>query len=392
MIQRFRAENYKALRDVTLDLTPVHALIGPNDSGKTSILEAITALCRSVDEDLSHAFTGAWDGAALVWGNDPSLAVTFTADADIGRGKVHYVLSSKFAIGRQVAAVAEMAEVTPPGGVVRFASSSRATSVGRIVTKDQGATQEQQDAARHVHFALAGAHYYRLDPRLLSLPVAPDSSRKFRMEPSGFGLALAVDDILGYDRERFGALEERFQKIFPDIRSIKLIPEMAFRGGFSERGIPILQQSDGKGLYFESAANGQLFSAAQVSDGVLLVLAYLTVLYLPKPPRVLLIEEPENGIHPGRLEDVLRILRDLVHEGHHTQVILTTHSPYVLDLLKPEEVTLCRRLPSGEVGLAKLSQSETVRKQLDIFGLGEIWTAEGDEKLAATTSTAHPHE
>jgi AAA15 family ATPase/GTPase len=40
MITRFRVRNYKALRDVTLDLTPIHVLIGPNDSGKTSILEA----------------------------------------------------------------------------------------------------------------------------------------------------------------------------------------------------------------------------------------------------------------------------------------------------------------------------------------------------------------
>ena len=46
MITRFQVQNYKALRDVTLDLTPMHVLIGPNDAGKTSILEAITALCR----------------------------------------------------------------------------------------------------------------------------------------------------------------------------------------------------------------------------------------------------------------------------------------------------------------------------------------------------------
>ena len=44
MITRFQVQNYKALRDVTLDLTPMHVLIGPNDTGKTSILEAMTAL------------------------------------------------------------------------------------------------------------------------------------------------------------------------------------------------------------------------------------------------------------------------------------------------------------------------------------------------------------
>src|SRR6266436_6087291 len=69
MITRFQVQNYKALRDVTLDLTPIHVLIGPNDSGKTSILEAIAALCRSVDHPLAHAFTGTWEGRQLVWMN-----------------------------------------------------------------------------------------------------------------------------------------------------------------------------------------------------------------------------------------------------------------------------------------------------------------------------------
>ena len=66
MITRFHVQNYKALRDVTLDLTPMHVLIGPNDAGKTSILEAITALCRSVDYPLNQAFTGSWQDSDLV--------------------------------------------------------------------------------------------------------------------------------------------------------------------------------------------------------------------------------------------------------------------------------------------------------------------------------------
>lgn len=55
MIKRLEVQNYKALRDITLDLTPIHVLIGPNDSGKTSALEAITALCRSVCTEVHHA-------------------------------------------------------------------------------------------------------------------------------------------------------------------------------------------------------------------------------------------------------------------------------------------------------------------------------------------------
>ena len=236
------------------------------------------------------------------------------------------------------------------------------------------------------HDSLAGVHFYRWDPRLLGLPVAPDSKRRFRMEPSGFGLALCLDDILGYDRKRFTQLEDRFREIFPQIKSIKLIPEPAYRAPTDDPvQIPMLQRAEGKGIHFEFTAGGELVPAAQVSDGVLLVLAYLTVLYLPQPPRVLLVEEPENGIHPKRLQDVLKILKDVVKQQEQTQVILTTHSPYVVDLFSPEEVTLCQQMGDGSVSVRRLSESQTVRDQLDVFTLGEIWTAEGDEALSQSS-------
>ena len=128
--------------------------------------------------------------------------------------------------------------------------------------------------------------------------------------------------------------------------------------------------------------SGQLVPASQASDGTLLVLAYLSVLHLPEPPRLLLIEEPENGIHPKHLREILEILRSLVHEQSHTQVVLTTHSPYVLDLFKSEEVTLCTKLETGEIRTTRMSDSPEVVRQLGVFTLGEIWTSEGDEKIA----------
>ena len=143
-----------------------------------------------------------------------------------------------------------------------------------------------------------------------------------------------------------------------------------------------MKQADGKGLYFKMQESGQLVPASQASDGTLLVLAYLSILYLPQPPRLLLIEEPENGIHPKRLRDILEILRSLVHEQSHTQVVLTTHSPYVLDLFKPEEVTLCTKLDTGEIKTTRMSDSPAVLQQLGVFTLGEIWTSEGDAKIA----------
>ena len=246
-----------------------------------------------------------------------------------------------------------------------------------------GASAEHSDELRQVHQMLVGVHYYRLSPSFLALPVAPDSKRLFRMESNGFGLALCLDEILNFDRNRFDQLEKRFTEIFSHIESIVLQQEPAYRAPVdnSDR-VTMLNKADGKGLYFKMKESGQLVPASQASDGTLLVLAYLTILYLPQPPRLLLIEEPENGIHPKRLREILEILRSLVHEQSHTQVVLTTHSPYVLDLFKPEEVTLCNKLDTGEIKTTRMSDSPEVVRQLGVFTLGEIWTSEGDEKIA----------
>ncbi len=382
MITKLRVKNFKALRDVEIALTPIHVLIGPNDSGKTSILDALAALCRSVDHLLGHTFLGSWKGTELVWAGSTSLPVGL--HAEFGEGAVEgYGISILFGTHRGNISV-EGEYVVEEGSHIKLREI-------KVVPK-RTAVRHQLDGAPDAEYSyelgivqelLGNVHYYRWSPRFLALPVAPDAERRFRMESNGFGLALCLDEILSYDRDRFIQLENRFKQVFPHIKSIKLQQEPAYRAPVDNpERVTILQKADGKGLYFQLKEGGQLIPASQASDGTLLVLAYLAILYLPQPPRLLLVEEPENGIHPKRLRDILTILRELIQEQSHTQIVLTTHSPYVVDLFEPEEVTLCTKLDTGEVKTTRLSDSPAVRQQLDVFTLGEVWTSEGDDAIA----------
>ena len=380
MIKRLRVKNFKALRDIEVELTPIHVLIGPNDSGKTSILDVIAALCRSVDHPLTHAFLGSWKGTELVWNGHPDLPVRIDVDFD-NDAITGYGISVRFGMrGRKASMMKEF--VIKGENHLELENRLDRTLVKRQLD-EPGWSHPKRDELKDVQKLLEGVHYYYWNPRFLALPVAPDSKRRFRMEPNGFGLALCLDEILSFDRDRFVQLERRFTKVFTHIKSIKLVSEMAYRAPVDDpEQVTMLNKADGKGLYFVMKGSGQLVPASQASDGTLLVLAYLSILYLPKPPRLLLVEEPENGIHPKRLRDILEILSNLVHEQPHTQVVLTTHSPYGLDLFKPEEVTLCTKLDTGEIKTTRLSDSPTVMQQLDVFTLGEVWTSEGDMKIA----------
>jgi len=375
MIKKLKVKNFKALRNVAIDLTPIHVLIGPNDTGKTTILEVLTALCQSVELPLNQAFPGAWKGTELVWAGSTESLIEMEVEFD---------------------GDSENDAISGFGFCAEFFPGDHRKAIFRKGYIRQGDNLLNLDGPRQtvefrsVRKLLEGVHFYHWDPEFIALPAALDPKRRFRMEPSGFGLSVCLDEILNYNRKLFTELENRFTKIFPQIETIILQQEENAYRSVSEFHdmVTILRKENGKGIYFKLTDAEQLVPASQASDGTLLMLACLTVLYLPKPPRILLVEEPENGIHPKRLEDVLKVLRELVHEQKHTQIVMTTHSPYVLDSFKPKEVTLCTKLENGEIKTTRLSDSPTVIKQLDIFTLGEIWTSEGDKNIAESKSAA----
>jgi predicted ATPase len=113
----------------------------------------------------------------------------------------------------------------------------------------------------------------------------------------------------------------------------------------------------------------------------MLLLAMLTLTRLPEPPRLLLIENPERGLYPQWLGDVIGPFKRAASwpEGRpFSQVILTTHSPAVLNFFQPQEVTLLARpgdRPDGPVIARSLQDLENVRNQVadGKARLGELW-------------------
>jgi hypothetical protein len=103
---------------------------------------------------------------------------------------------------------------------------------------------------------------------------------------------------------------------------------------------------------------------------------------------LLLIEGPENGIYPKRLEEVVNLLRQLVQRtggDSFPQIILSTHSPYVLSFFGPDEVTFLSRIPSkpdAPVSARPLRDAPQIHERMgNEFYLGELWYNLDEEKL-----------
>lgn len=112
----------------------------------------------------------------------------------------------------------------------------------------------------------------------------------------------------------------------------------------------------------------RLIPATRLSDGTLRVLALLAILYQRTVPPLIGIEEPELGIHP----DVLPILADLLKEAsERTQLVVTTHSPILVDALNdtPESVLVCERDDEG----TQLQRLDDLKPWLERYALGQLW-------------------
>ena len=117
------------------------------------------------------------------------------------------------------------------------------------------------------------------------------------------------------------------------------------------------------------------FYAQQVSDGTLKVFAYLLMLEDPQPPPFICIEEPENGLYHKLLEllaDEFR--RHAAGRGNASQVFVTTHQPYLLDALKPEETWVLEKAEDGFATISRASDDEVVQALVgEGLPLGGLW-------------------
>jgi predicted ATPase len=123
--------------------------------------------------------------------------------------------------------------------------------------------------------------------------------------------------------------------------------------------------------------------AALASDGALLVTAFLALAY-GSGPEIIFIEEPENGLHYSLLKLAMDILRKIStgEVGNQArQVILTTHSPLLLNFAKPKEVRVFSRPEGGATQVVSMDQVANLEPLLEEFGLGELWFQLGEERL-----------
>lgn len=386
MITQVKIENFRCLQNVQVTLKNFNVLVGMNDSGKSSFLEVFEILHKSSHEDTSQMFPEHL--RKHIWQQDLEKKVGITVEWDTNA-------SYQLVLGQVNTATAPIKSATIIASerlIIKGEECYHTTrerlrtffgeflSIAPLIDNNKGHLPEipgvQAAILRNNYPEVQTIWQFFNNIKSYSFIVdklrqpAPVRKIEAGMDSDGFGLPAYLAALKLEEDERFFQIVHALHEVIPRIKAINI----------SQVGQQNLYE-----LSFTDINSGIKIPASVCSDGVLLFLAYLTLLHSPTPPSLILIEEPENGVHPHRLESIVSYLKKLSQtqvNGQTPQIIVTTHSPYLLDYVEEDEVLVFyRSKKDGATVVKRLSEIPDFAAKKKGFLLGEFWTAFGEEAL-----------
>ncbi len=317
-------------------MTPFHAFVGPNDSGKSTLLRAAEAAAigagiagrhpRPIKELTSRILPA-------------STTMRITARVP---GPVDYILIEAQGDAGRVAS-------SDPQSEWRFSGGGAGS----------GAVPSQVHAAALA--ALGRVSFVRLSQASLiepSLVITEAEALDFPNNPE-VSLAGVLEVIQARADGSIEKLSQELADLFPTVQRL-LVPTTRLDDGRNGKTVRVVLKS------------GEVIDAHALSEGLLYYLAFAALAQLGLPT-LLLVEEPENGLHPSRIAEVMRVLR--VAAAGKTQVVFATHSPLVINEMAPEEVTLVTRTLERGTICTPMKNTRAFAERPSVYSLGELWSS-----------------
>ncbi len=388
-IQDLTVRNYRVLKNVTLKgMQPLNVVLGPNGCGKSTLFDVPGFLseCLTVGVRKALELRGTLSELKSRGSSGPVVIELKYRESAFGAptGMRTPLITYHLAIdlqGNGPIVVREFLRWTRGSGGKPFNFLDIKNGSGNVITGEQ---PELSDERRPVTLddptkpAIATLGQLAENPRVASLRrfigswylsyFAPDQARQI----PGAG----AHEHLSRTGENLPNVVQYLSEAHPDVlerileRMIERIPGL--EKVTAERTI------DGRlALRFKDGAFRDPFLSRFVSDGTLKMFAYLVMLMDPEPPALLCVEEPEIGLHPKLLQVLAEEFRGQARGAlstQPTQVLVSSHSPYFVDPLHPEELWIMDR---GKDGFATAVRSDRLKGIPEFISegatLGSLW-------------------
>ena len=350
-LSSLQVKNFKAIRNSgRLKLTPLTAFIGHNGSGKSSLVEALETVQTISLQGLDKAMVP-WHGFEYIH-NPAEKGVRQSLDAvpmsfDL-RGRVPSTFKAKVEISTD----ANYDTIS----VKKYHSS---TSSARLQDSDNFITPDGIIDPNLKEFVRPW-QFLRLDPNSMTEPrLQRRSVKTIHLNSDGSNIAEYLLSIRELDSSAFDGIVDTLKTVIPYAQDLQPT---------------ITSELDRKVYLTLSEENiGRKLPSWLLSSGTLRILALLAVLRHPNPPSLLVVEEIENGLDPRTIQLLVGEMREFIQSGR-GQIIITTHSPYFLDLLTLSQIVVVERDKNGSPRFIRPDSQETLEKWGRKFAPGKLYT------------------
>ncbi|MCX6594702.1 MAG: AAA family ATPase [Acidobacteria bacterium] len=356
-----------------LDLRDLNILIGPNGSGKSNLIEAI-ALFKALPDN-PEKFLSRWGQrfSDWVWKGAPArdeARLRLTVAMPEGGFFTRFTgfpasVTHGFGLGKQSVAPERLRlfeELISITGADTPNAKEILAATSLTPPNDMSRSVLSRPRGMHIELLFSIADIYR-SIQIFRGPqtIGPESIKQSRnsgpsdvLDDDGTNLGMVLDRISGKAASRQGLLGA-IQEVNPSIVDIRLRPA----GGSAQE-------------LFADEGLSELLPVSRMSEGTIRWLCLLAILLNDQPPPLICLEEPEIGLHPDALIALARLLREA---SKRTQIIVTTHSPTLVDAFTdtPECVVVCERTPTGS-SMRRLEKDKLQHWLADFnMGLGYLW-------------------
>jgi len=375
-VEYVRVTNYRALHHVELkDLSPLTVFLGPNGSGKSTIFDAFAFLSECFTVGLRKA----WDkrgrfkemrSRGCTGPIEFEIKYRETAKAPIITYHIEIEEDSK---GPFVAR--EWLQWRRKGHGKPFRFLNFINGQGEVVTGDMPDEQDErveEKMSSREFLAVNSLGHLSKHPRVAALREfisgwylsylsadntrgVPEAGPQERLSTTGDNLPNVIQYLKEQHEELLGRILSKLTRRIPRLEKVnaEVMPD----------GRLLLQVKDAP---FEKPVMAKF-----ASDGTLKMLAYLTLLYDPEPPKLIGIEEPENQLHPKLLPELAEECRNATANS---QLMVTTHSPFFVNALRPEETWVVYRSSDGFTQVRRATTMKGIREQMEAGALlGHLW-------------------
>lgn len=365
-----RANGYRSLRDEQIELDEFNLFIGANASGKSTILDALRFLNEAVlRRDFKAPMFSCGGLLNLAWKGTAAGSVALVVR--VCNGSTTYEWSVRLTRnGYEFSVQEDVHELAATGPVHLLEADSGA---GWWWSGEQRKKVPLKQSAASCALAAAAA-----DASFPAREMAEFIGRWGFFDPNPFLLRRDWASIDAVGLDHYGRNLGETLYLLDDATRERILQATQAIVGLPQTIEP-RQAKDEDRFYFVQTELGLQHTVHQmgVSSGTLRVMALMTALLTSSKAKLVGIEEPENYIHPTALSAFMDYIQNV---REHTQFMITTHSPLVLDALnEPEAVRVVRRDGENGTVVEKAGNPEGIRRALDEsgFGLGEYYETRG---------------